>query len=389
MGLFSDFVGASKQQFQRFSTLKRASTAPPKAPPSSSPLSAPPDTVAPSSATMAPKTEPATSTSSPKPSTASDASKQSQDAAKAGQDSKADTPEQITIGSQLVNLTINTAFKGLTLKEILEFRPFADWLTAMNEEMRTSPARNHVTIKGVTVTDADRFGPKLGFLKFHADIQWIDDEDAQQSGKIPGIVFARGGSVAILVILTPSEASTKSEGGGPTPPTDQKHTPEDLLDRVVLTLQPRIPIGALAFPELPAGMLDGERHQFAGAAARELEEECGIIIKSDELTDLTDLALGPTNPIDVSHGKGVGGKPGCMYPSPGGSDEWIKLFLCRKTMPLKDIQALEGKQGGLREDGEKITCKIIKLRDLWRSTRDFKALGAVALYDNLVREGKL
>ena len=325
----------------------------------------------------------------------SEAFREQQERNKQSEGSKTTIPDHLKIGSQLVDFTINTAFKGLTTKEVKEFRPFADWVTAMDKEMRTSPARDHVTVKAVEVTDADRFGGgKLGFVKFRADVQWTDQEDQKQTGLIPGIVFARGGSVAILVILTPTEvdSSSSSSSDAPKPPTEQtpQTTPEDHLDRVVLTLQPRIPIGALAFPELPAGMLDGERHQFAGAAARELEEECGITIKTSELIDLTALALGEDDKeFDVSHGKGVGGAGGVMYPSPGGSDEWIKLFLCRKKMAVKDIQALEGKQGGLRDHGERITCKIIKLRDLWKSTRDFKALGAVALYDNLVREGKL
>ncbi|KAJ3045971.1 hypothetical protein HK097_001081 [Rhizophlyctis rosea] len=318
----------------------------------------------------------------------SEAFREQLEKSKQSEGSKTTTPDHLKIGTQLVDFTINTAFKGLTTKEVKDFRPFADWVTAMDKEMRTSPARDHITIKGVEVTDADRFGGgKLGFVKFRADVQWTDQEDQKQTGAIPGIVFARGGSVAILVILTPTD-----EGDSTILPTDQKPstTPEEKLDRVILTLQPRIPIGALAFPELPAGMLDGERHQFAGAAARELEEECGITIKTSELIDLTDLALGENDSeFDVSHGKGVGGKGGVMYPSPGGSDEWIKLFLCRKKMRVGEIEELEGKQGGLRDHGERITCKIIKLRDLWKSTRDFKALGAVALYDNLVREGKL
>lgn len=49
----------------------------------------------------------------------------------------------------------------------------------------------------------------------------------------------------------------------------------DEEDKIILTLQPRVPVAALAFPELPAGMLDGSGN-FSGAAAREIYEETGI-----------------------------------------------------------------------------------------------------------------
>jgi ADP-sugar diphosphatase len=45
-------------------------------------------------------------------------------------------------------------------------------------------------------------------------------------------------------------------------------------DQVIFTLQPRVPVPAFQFPELPAGMLDGSG-QFAGKAAEEIKEETG------------------------------------------------------------------------------------------------------------------
>ena len=50
---------------------------------------------------------------------------------------------------------------------------------------------------------------------------------------------------------------------------DEKH--------VVLTIQPRIAAASLAFPELPAGMVD-DSGTFAGAAAKEIKEELGLLI---------------------------------------------------------------------------------------------------------------
>jgi ADP-sugar diphosphatase len=84
--------------------------------------------------------------------------------------------------------------------------------------------------------------------------------DAYVEGKkVPGIVFMRGGAVSILVVL---------HCGG------QRF--------VLICKQPRIPVGASAFAEIPAGMLDGDG-KFGGVAAKELQEETGMIIKEDEV----------------------------------------------------------------------------------------------------------
>jgi ADP-sugar diphosphatase len=45
-------------------------------------------------------------------------------------------------------------------------------------------------------------------------------------------------------------------------------------DKTILTLQPRLAVPDFAFPEIPAGMLDGSGN-FAGVAAKEIEEETG------------------------------------------------------------------------------------------------------------------
>ena len=90
---------------------------------------------------------------------------------------------------------------------------------------------------------------------------WID---------VPGIVFMRGGSVGILVIL-------ECDG--------QEYT--------ILTRQARVPAGLSLLPEIPAGMLDGSGN-FKGVAATEIEQECHMKIQVDDLVDLTEFAYGKT-----------------------------------------------------------------------------------------------
>jgi ADP-sugar diphosphatase len=79
-----------------------------------------------------------------------------------------------------------------------------------------------------------------------------------------------------------------------------------------------------------------------------------------------------------------------IYPSPGGSDEFIPLMLARKTMPRTQIDQLKGKLTGLRDHGEKITLNVVKLDEVWKTAwRDGKTLAALALYNGLKTEGML
>lgn len=93
--------------------------------------------------------------------------------------------------------------------------------------------------------------------------------------QLPGIVFARGGAVAILMLL-------ESESGTYAVLTEQvgvKYAhytslhflpfgiPEEFLG--MLTSQARVPVGRVLL-ELPAGMLDDDVGDFIGTAAREV-----------------------------------------------------------------------------------------------------------------------
>lgn len=206
----------------------------------------------------------------------------------------------------------------------------------------------------------DRFGGnRLGFLKLSALIQNGTGE------KLPGIALLRGGSVAMLVLLQPDDVPTGSE--------EDKH--------VLLTVQPQVAAGALAMVEIPAGMVD-DAGGFAGAAAKEIEEECGLRIEVGELVDLTALAM---EGADNEEGLQMG-----VYTSPGGSDEFIPIFLYQKRVKRESLSEWTGKLTGLRDHGEKITLKCVKLEGLWREgARDAKTLAAWALYEGLRREGKL
>ena len=131
-------------------------------------------------------------------------------------------------------------------------------------------------------------------------------------------------------------------------------------------------------------MLD-DSGSFAGGAAKEIEEETGLVVKQDDLLDMTALAL-QDNP-QIQHGEHL---QKAMYPSAGGSDEFVPIFLYQKRIPREQLHEWEGKFTGLREDSEKITLKIVRLENLWReAARDSKSLSALALYDGLRRTSKI
>lgn len=73
----------------------------------------------------------------------------------------------------------------------------------------------------------------------------------------------------------------------------------------------------------------------------------------------------------------------------GGCDEELSLFLYRSTVKEEVINALQGKEMGLRDHGELIKVHVVPYDKLWRSTADVKALSAIALYEMAKREGLL
>lgn len=161
----------------------------------------------------------------------------------------------------------------------------------------------------------------------------------------------------------------------------------------VLTIQPRIASGSLAFAEIPAGMLDGKTGDFGGKAAAELKEEVGLVIKSTDLFNMSEAATKniPTFPftksLDDASAEII---QDSMYPSAGGCDEFLPLMLCQNRLTKEKMQELNGKATGLRNEGENITLKLVPLEDLWKEGgRDAKALAALALYEGLKREGNL
>ena len=242
---------------------------------------------------------------------------------------------------------------GLDLAFCVQATPFVNWVSTLDPGLDISEIRFH---------GADYFGKRIGFLKLEAVTKC--------NGKpVPGIIFMRGGAVSILLILYCGD-----EGW------------------VVCTRQARVPVGKKNLLELPAGMLD-DSGNFAGVAAKELDEETGIRLSAADLKDMTAMTYEPTDldPEELE-AKVIRDKSSSlkgMYPSPGGSDEFIRLMLHEKKVTKEELDALQGKLTGCVEEGENIVLELVKFEMLWRVTSDSKALSSLLLFNNLMMSGNL
>ncbi|KAK9240778.1 hypothetical protein V1525DRAFT_138732 [Lipomyces kononenkoae] len=251
----------------------------------------------------------------------------------------------------------------LAPEQVQKFQPFVRWFTRLQTSLRTTPVKGGATrveptfyrLTKVDIQSADFFGQaknKLGFLKLKATVE--DD----YGRTLPGVVFLRGQSVAILVIVYPAHSPEAED------PSDY----DDSKANVILTIQPRVAGATMNSVEIPAGMLDSDDKAEDGGslsftAQRELKEECGITINANDMKPLFTQAGG-------------------IYTSAGASDEQIQFFYCKKLMRDSDIKALQGRFGGAeKEIGERITLKIVPLNQLLTATQDAKAIIALALYN--------
>jgi len=200
-------------------------------------------------------------------------------------------------------------------------------------------------VKKVEIQSIDRFGSsRIGFIKMATTTE-------RNGIKIPGICLLRGGAVALLLEITDEE-------------TGEKYS--------ILTNQPRVPTGKILC-ELPAGMADGNGN-LKGVAIKELQEECGLIAKEEDLIDLTYKAYGDKHP-------GV-------YTSPGLLDEFLRLFFWRTKMPHDKLMALNERIGG-DSPHEQILLKLVKFDDIWKYAPDTKTLSALFLARQLEASGAI
>lgn len=268
-------------------------------------------------------------------------------------DAKRGGPPVVLFGKGLVE-------EGLTKEKVLGFTAFQNWVTTLEASLARQLYTTHAFkddpyyLRWIKIQAFDEFTIKgvkrVYFIKLFAEITNDKNEF------LPGVVFLRGGSVAVLMIVRPTDAP---------------------LERyVIMTEQARIAAGSLSFMEIPAGMLDDERN-IKLAALREIQEEVGIFPKADELIDMTKLAVQDHVSEKIQN---------AMYPSPGGCDEFISIFLWEKELDRLDIENLKDRLMGDRAAAEKITVRLLEYEQLVAvGARDGKTLAAWSLYEYLKR----
>jgi len=214
----------------------------------------------------------------------------------------------------------------INLGLVTNFIPFKTWISNVDPS---------ININKIVIQSVDMFGPRIGFMKYQVfgNVNGIP---------LPGVVFSRGNSVAVLPVLK------------------LKDTP---LRYVICTEQYRMPAGKKMI-EIPAGMMDNNDN-FVGVAAKEMTEETGIIMNKTDLVELTsDL----------------------VFPSIGACDEGMKIMYYTKEVTAEYLEKLNGKLTGSVEENEVIQLKLIPYEDLYNIS-DMKALSAMLLLERKQSRG--
>tara|TARA_B110000037_G_C17020535_1_gene465134 strand:- start:256 stop:1047 length:792 start_codon:yes stop_codon:yes gene_type:complete len=196
----------------------------------------------------------------------------------------------------------------LQLPIIIQAPKFKTWVTNLDVNLLDIESIKINNVKWFCRTQ-DISPSKLGFLYLE-----LIAKDKRTNTPIPGIVFLRGNSVAVLILVK-----------------------IDNIDYVITTKQMRVPIGKL-MEEIPAGMMDADSN-FSGVAMKEISEETGL--KPPSENDLHFL--------------------GEISPSPGGCDEKISLYFWKTTISEEKKVELISKIHGEADENESILLQFILL----------------------------
>ncbi|KAF1956943.1 hypothetical protein CC80DRAFT_592966 [Byssothecium circinans] len=283
-----------------------------------------------------------------------------------GENQDREKEEPLSGWQPAIPITVGDSTK-VDKKRLLEFPAFKNWLEALRSNLALQSTSGHTfeaepwRLVGIKVHAVTVFAN--GKIEFMTIEGMLRKRSGKGSGdKLDRVVFLRGGSVAVLMILRPKDSGNERY--------------------VILTEQPRIGAASTSFLEIPAGMLDEESGDVKGKPIEEIYEETSLRVRKEELIDMTSLALEDSETKENIHP--------AMYPGPGNLDEYIPLLLWEKVLDRKDIEALKGKLTGKRNQDELMTLRVCKYDALWREgARDAKTLGAWALYEGLSRAGEI
>ncbi|HVI69518.1 MAG TPA: NUDIX domain-containing protein [Magnetospirillaceae bacterium] len=200
------------------------------------------------------------------------------------------------------------------------------------------------SIPRVTVTDAFSWGGAIRMMQVRIT-----------HGAYDHAVLLRGATVDILTVLTC-----------------------DNRTYLVHVDQPRVAVGQIVRSNA-AGMIDDDEAAVV-AALRELAEELAISLKWDTPLNLNEMVYGVNLPEVVT---------------PGGSDEDTTFFAVHVRVTSDDLVRLQGRTGGLTQEGEHTTIHLTEFSGRAASALprmvvngkrpDMKAAHSLLLYDEAMR----
>jgi len=208
-----------------------------------------------------------------------------------------------------------------TIREITGAPFFKDWVQKLSPEF---------TVSKIEIQSADVISFRVRFIKMKAT---ITDKAGQP---VPGVIFLRGRSIAVLLVLTNE--------------TDRKKW-------VVITEHQRPAVGEYRHKEIPVGMDDGGP---LGTVRDLIENEIGI---TDEF-----------HPINMN--EAIFGEDKPIYTSPGATDEGMRFYLVEHKVTTEQFNAIKEKS----KSGSILALKLVPLDSVAEECNDAKSILAVHLY---------
>ncbi|KAK6935281.1 hypothetical protein RJ641_035436, partial [Dillenia turbinata] len=106
--------------------------------------------------------------------------------------------DTITLPSQVgeqVEVVASPGVSEADFRAAIDSSLFKQWLKNMQSKTGIL-ANGAIYLRGVLIQGVDMFGGRIGFLSFKADVIDLDT-----GKKVPGIIFARGPAIAVLILL--------------------------------------------------------------------------------------------------------------------------------------------------------------------------------------------
>jgi len=217
------------------------------------------------------------------------------------------------------------------VREIVRVPFFKEWARKVVAEFN---------LRKIVIQSVDKVGPNVRFIKLQAQIE-------NSSGQVvPGIVFLRGQSVAVLLVLTDVSDPKKTKW-------------------VVVIRHPRAAIGEYYHLEIPVGFEDGTP---LGVIRNLMDTEIGLEFQSEKVVNMNEVLYGYDRPI---------------YVSPGASDEGIRFYLIECAVTSSQIRMLKS---GSNTKKQLLAPELIPLEELATQCPDSKSILAAHLYETYLRK---